>query len=432
MRIGFFVWEYPPSLVGGLGTYAEYITRQFVSMGNDVTVFTLNPGNLKTREIIKGVEVHRPLIADASNVFPMFVIDDLKKWGTNIRLFNDIFIYNVLSATKFINGMLKKEGCCYDIVCVHDWLSSIAGIITKNETTVPVVFHVHSTEWGRSGGQGSQVVSYLESAMAQKADRVITVSHAMQEDLVRHGWPKSKISVVWNGVDPEHYNPRKCKPEEVEAIRSKYGIKPEEKMVLFLGRLTWVKGVINLVQAMPMILEEYPNTKLVILGKGEQQSDIVEAAARLGISSKVVCRFEFVPEKERILHYAAADVCVFPSTYEPFGIVSLEAMAMEKPIVVGAQGVVGFREQVAPFGPDQNGVHVNGGNPADIAWGIKEVLCDPIRAKRWGENGRKRVLQYFTWRKVAEQTLQIYEMLQHRQEQEETKVVDLLEKITRA
>jgi glycogen(starch) synthase len=416
--------------VGGLGTYAGYITRQFVSMGNDVTVFTLNPGNLKTREIIKGVEVHRPLIANASNVFPMFVIDDLKKWGTNIRLFNDIFIYNVLSATKFINSMLKKEGCLYDVVCVHDWLSSIAGIITKNETTVPVVFHVHSTEWGRSGGQGSQVVSYLESAMAQKADRIITVSHAMQEDLVRHGWPKSKISVVWNGVDPEHYNPRKCKPEEVEAIRSKYGIKPEEKMVLFLGRLTWVKGVINLVQAMPMILEEYPNTKLVILGKGEQQSDIVEAATRLGISSKVVCRFEFVPEKERILHYAAADVCVFPSTYEPFGIVSLEAMAMEKPIVVGAQGVVGFREQVAPFGPDQNGVHVNGGNPADIAWGIKEVLCDPIRAKRWGENGRKRVLQYFTWRKVAEQTLQIYEMLQHKQEQEEAKVVDLLEKIT--
>ncbi|MEM0007416.1 MAG: glycosyltransferase family 4 protein [Candidatus Bathyarchaeia archaeon] len=430
MRIGFFVWEYPPALVGGLGTYAEYITREFVAMGNDVTVFTLNPGNLKTREIIKGVEVHRPLIADASNVFPMFVIDDLKKWGTNIRLFNDIFIYNVLSATKFINSMLKKEGCVYDVVCVHDWLSSIAGIIIKNETKVPVVFHVHSTEWGRSGGQGSEVVSYLESAMAQRADRIITVSHAMQEDLVRHGWPKAKISVVWNGVDPERYNPKKCKPEDVEAVRSRYGIKSDEKMVLFLGRLTWVKGVINLVQAMPMVLAEYPKTKLVILGKGEQQNDIVEAAARLGIGDKLICRFDFVPEKERILHYAAADVCVFPSTYEPFGIVSLEAMAMEKPIVVGAQGVVGFREQVVPFGPDQNGVHVNGGNPADIAWGIKEVLCDPERAKRWGENGRKRVLQYFTWRKAAEQTLQIYEMLQHKPEHEEARVVDLLEKIT--
>jgi glycogen(starch) synthase len=431
LRIGFFVWEYPPALVGGLGTYAEYITREFVSMGNDVTVFTLNPGTLKTREIIKGVEVHRPLIVDASNVFPMFVIDDLKKWGTNIRLFNDIFIYNILSATKFINSTLKKEGCHYDVVCVHDWLSSIAGIIVKNETKVPMAFHVHSTEWGRSGGRGSEVVSYLEWETAQRADRIVTVSQAMQEDLTRHGWPKSKIRVVWNGVDPECYNPANCRPEEVEAIRNRYGIKPDEKMLLFLGRLTWVKGVENLVQAMPMVLAEYPNTKLVILGKGEQQNDIIETANRLGISSKVACRFEFVPEKERILHYAASDVCIFPSTYEPFGIVSLEAMSMAKPLIVGAQGVVGFKEQVVPSGPDQNGVHINGENPADIAWGIKGVLCDSDRAKKWGENGRKRVLQYFTWRKAAEQTLRIYEMLQHPQEQEECRVVDLLEKLTR-
>ncbi|MGQ9725872.1 MAG: glycosyltransferase family 4 protein, partial [Candidatus Bathycorpusculaceae bacterium] len=413
------------------GTYAEYITREFVSMGNDVTVFTLNPGNLKTREIVKGVEVHRPLIADASNVFPMFVIDDLKKWGTNIRMFNDIFIYNILSATKFINSMLKKEGCNYDVVCVHDWLSSIAGIIVKNETKVPLAFHVHSTEWGRSGGTGSEVVSYFEWATAQRADKIITVSHAMQEDLVRHGWPKSKISVVWNGVDPARYNPKNCKPEEVEAIRNRYSIKQDEKMILFLGRLTWVKGVGNLIQAMPMVLEEYPKTKLVVLGKGEQQNDIIETANRLGISSKVAYRFDFVPEKERILHYAAADVCVFPSTYEPFGIVSLEAMSMAKPLVVGAQGVVGFREQVISCGPDQNGVHVNGGNPADIAWGIKEVLCDSERAKKWGENGRKRVLQYFTWKKVAEQTMQIYETLQHPQEQGEPKIVDLMEKLSR-
>jgi glycosyltransferase involved in cell wall biosynthesis len=431
LRIGFFVWEYPPALVGGLGTYADYITREFVSMGNDVTVFTLNPGNLKTREVMKGVEVHRPLIVDASNVFPMFVIDDLKKWGTNIRLFNDIFIYNTLSATKFINSTLKKESCHYDVVCVHDWLSSIAGIITKNETKVPVAFHVHSTEWGRSGGQGSEVVSYLEWATSQKVDKIVTVSHAMQEDLSRHGWPKSKISVVWNGVDPERYNPKNCNPEEVEAIRNRYGIKPDEKMILFLGRLTWVKGVTNLIQAMPMILAEYPKTKLVILGKGEQQNDIIDTANRLGISKSVACMFDFVPEEERILHYAASDVCVFPSTYEPFGIVSLEAMAMAKPIAVGAQGVVGFREQVVPIGPDQNGVHVNGGNPTDIAWGLKEILADPNRAKKWGENGRRRVLQYFTWRKAAEQTLQIYDRLLHPNEVAECHVVDLIDKITR-
>jgi len=431
LRIGFFVWEYSPALVGGLGTYADYITHEFVSMGHDVTVFTLNPGNLKTREVVRGVEVHRPLIADASNVFPMFVVDDLKKWGTNTRMFNDIFIYNILSATKFINSMLKKEGCNYDIVCVHDWLSSIAGIIAKNETKVPVVFHVHSTEWGRSGGQGSEVVSHLEWATSQKVDKIITVSYSMQEDLTRHGWPKSKISVVWNGVDPERYSPKNCNHEDAEAIRSRYGIKPDEKMLLFLGRLTWVKGIRNLVQAMPTVLEEYPKTKLVILGKGEQQNDIIETASRLGISDRIACKFDFVSEKERILHYAAADACIFPSVYEPFGIVSLEAMAMEKPLIVGAQGVVGFREQVIPSGPDQNGVHVNGGNAADIAWGIKEVLFDDGRSRKWGENGRKRVQQYFTWRKVAEQTIQIYESLKHPPEQERYHVADLAEELAR-
>jgi glycosyltransferase involved in cell wall biosynthesis len=430
LRIAFFVWEYPPALVGGLGTYAEYITREYVSMGNDVTVFTLNPGNLKTREIIKGVEVHRPLIANASNIFPMFVTDDLKKWGTNISMFNDIFIYNVLCATKFINGMLKKEGCHYDVVCVHDWLSSISGMMVKNETKIPVVFHVHSTEWGRGGGQGSEVVSHLEWAASQEVDSIVTVSCAMQEDLVRHGWPKSKISVVWNGVDPAVYNPNKSKPEEIESIRKRYGVKPDDKMILFLGRLAWVKGVTNLIQAMPTVIADYPNAKLVILGKGEQQNDVTELANRLGIKDKVACRFEFVPEKERILHYAAADVCIFPSTYEPFGIVSLEAMSMAKPIIVGAQGVVGFREQVVPDGPDQNGVHVNGGSPVDIAWGIKETLSDPDRAKKWGENGRKRVLQYFTWREAAEQTLQIYEKLCSK-EREEFGILELAETVAK-
>jgi glycogen(starch) synthase len=412
LRVGFFVWEYPPKLVGGLGTYAEYITREFVELGHDVTVFTINPGDLKTREVLKGVEVHRPIIANASNVFPMFVTDDLRKWGTNIRFFNDIFIYNVLGATKFINELIKKEGHKFDVVCVHDWLSSISGIIVKNETKIPVVFHVHSTEWGRSGGHGSEVVSHFESATAQVADRVITVSHAMRDDLVRHGWPEQKISVVWNGVDPERYDPNKCSSEDVEKVRGKYDIKEDENMLFFLGRLTWVKGLRNLLQAMPLILREHPNTKLVILGKGEEQKDIAETASRLGIKDKVICIFEFIPEGERILHYAASDVCIFPSVYEPFGIVSLEAMAMEKPIVVGAHGVVGFREQVIPSGPDQNGVHVNGEDSTDIAWGVKEVLRDPERAKRWGENGRKRVLQYFTWRKVAQQTLQIYQALE--------------------
>jgi glycosyltransferase involved in cell wall biosynthesis len=96
-------------------------------------------------------------------------------------------------------------------------------------------------------------------------------------------------------------------------------------------------------------------------------------------------------------------------------------MSMAKPVVVGANGVVGFKEQVVSSGSDQNGVHVNGNDPADIAWGLKEVLKDPGKAKLWGENGRKRVLQYFTWRKAAEQTLNIYEGLQPKQEVQKVK-----------
>ncbi len=412
LRIGFFVWEYPPTLVGGLGTYAENITKEFVDIGHDVSVFTLNPGNLKTREILKGVEVHRPLIADASNVFPYFVVDDLKKWGTNIKLFNNIFIYNILGATKLLNDLINKEKYHFDLVCVHDWLSSISGLVVKNQTSIPVVFHTHSTEWGRSGGQGSEVVSHLEGAMAQKANRVITVSYAMHQDLIKHGWPASKISVVWNGVDPNRYNPKRIKQEDIELIRKHYGIPQDWNMILFIGRLTWVKGVRNLLQAMPSVLKEYPKTKLLILGKGEEQHDIEETSERLNIKDNIVYRFDFVPEEERILHYAAANICVFPSVYEPFGIVSLEAMAMEKPLVVGARGVVGFREQVISSGSDQNGIHINGEDPADISWGIKEILRNPEKAKKWSENGRKRVIEFFTWRKVAEETLKIYESVQ--------------------
>jgi glycosyltransferase involved in cell wall biosynthesis len=129
----------------------------------------------------------------------------------------------------------------------------------------------------------------------------------------------------------------------------------------------------------------------------------------MGLSKAVKLRFEFVPEKERILHYAAADLCVFPSTYEPFGIVCLEAMAMAKPVVVGARGVVGFAEQVIPDGPNRCGLHVNGWEPNDITWGISEALSNPQQAKVWGLNGRKRVKECFTWEKTVLETLKVYQ-----------------------
>jgi glycosyltransferase involved in cell wall biosynthesis len=159
---------------------------------------------------------------------------------------------------------------------------------------------------------------------------------------------------------------------------------------------------------MPQVIEEFPLVKFVVLGKGEAYDPLLHLAERLNVKKNLLLRSEFVSEEERILHYAMSDICVFPSISEPFGIVSLEAMSMGKPVVVGARGVSGFKEQVIPNGPNQSGIHINGENPIDIAWGIKEILSDPKRGIYWGRNGRKHVLQYFTWKQAAEKTLNVY------------------------
>lgn len=410
MRMAYYVWEYYPRLVGGLGTYAIEITRRFVIDGHDVIVFTLNPGDLPTHELWRGIMIHRPLIIDATKILSTFVAEDLRSWGVNLKLFSDILCYNVLSVSKLLNELIRKEGEKYDIACIHDWLSAMSGLNIKSEMKdLPVVYHVHSTEQLRTVGHGSRVIRELERGMAEAADKIITVSYAMRDHLVSIGYPVQKTSVCWNGCDPAKYDITKVSKEDIDKLKNRYGIQPEEKVILFVGRLTWIKGIHNLIGAFPSVLKEFPKTKLVILGKGESYGDLRKLTDRLGISNNVVFRSEWVTEKERILHYAMADLGVFPSINEPFGIVSLECMSMKKPVVVGASGVSGFREQVIPSGPDQCGIHIDGRNSADIAWGIKEVLKDPSRAEQWGENSRKRVVQYFSWDKVAKHTISLYE-----------------------
>ncbi|MEM7825260.1 MAG: glycosyltransferase family 4 protein [Candidatus Aenigmatarchaeota archaeon] len=412
MRIAIFCWEFYPRLVGGLGTYAVEISRKFREMGNEVTVFTLNDGSLKTKEEWNGIEVHRPLILDVSSIFPFIVTEDLKKWGTSIKLFSDIFAYNLLSATKFVNFCIKKEKRKFDVVAIHDWLSSITGLAIRKELEkIPIVFHLHSVEEQRSLGGGSEVIKHLERTMAEKADKIITVSDPMKDLLIKINYPQEKINVCYNGCDPKKYDPKKVNNEKLEKLKELYGIKDGEKVIFFIGRLTWVKGVKNLIKAMPSVLKDFPESKLIIIGKGEDYSELLELSRKLGIEDRVKIRSEWVSEEERILHYALADVCVFPSISEPFGIVSLEAMSMEKPVVVGAAGISGLRHQVIPSGINRTGTHVNGEDPEDIAWGIKETFKNFEEAKKWGKNGRKRVLKEFTWEIAAKNTLKIYKSL---------------------
>jgi len=413
LRIAVLVYEFPPKIVGGLGTYAAEITRKFVLMDHDVTVFTMNDdaGSLPTREIWRGIEIHRPLHIDISDSLPDVIADDIKKWGRGIQLFSKILVYNYLSASKFINDLLRKERFKYDLAVAHDWLSVIAGITIKKEAKLPLVFHVHSTEKGRTLGDGSEVVSNIELHGAKAADLIITVSYAMKDELVKLGFPAEKIHVCYNGVDPEKYNPEKVNQSDIQKMRERYGIKEDDLMILFVGRLVGVKGVDKLIMAMPHVLRKIPNAKLVILGLGDLQNYLINLARTIKLQDYVKFRFEFVPEEERILHYAACDVAVFPSLYEPFGIVALEAMSMERPVVVGAAGVSGMREIVIPHGNEQCGFHINPNDPSDIAWGVINALENPEKTKWLGKNGRRRVLEEFTWDKVAENTLTLYKQL---------------------
>jgi glycosyltransferase involved in cell wall biosynthesis len=413
MKIAVFVYEYPPKIVGGLGTYAAEITRKFVLMDHDVTVFTMNDdgGTLPTREIWRGIEIHRPLHIDVSDSLPDVIADDIKKWGRGVHLFGKLLVYNYLTASKLINELIKKEGMKYDIVVAHDWLSVMGGVTVKRESGLPLAFHVHSTEKGRTLGNGSSVVSNIELRGGNMADMIVTVSYAMKDELIQLGFPRDKIFVSYNGVDPQKYNPESVSAEQIKKIREFYGLKDGELMILFLGRLVGVKGVDKLIMAMPHVLSKVPKARLVIVGVGDLQEYLTNLTRTMRLDEYVRFRFDFIPEEDRILHYAACDIAVFPSLYEPFGIVALEAMSMEKPVVVGAAGVSGMREIVVPCSEEQCGYHIDPNNPSDIAWGVISALESPEKRKWLGKNGRKRVLAEFTWSKIAEKTIELYEKM---------------------
>jgi len=409
MKIAHFSWEFPPVIFGGLGTFATEITQKQKAMGNEITVFSLNDQNKhKTSDNWKGIAVYRPKNIDISPTLNMCTNQELHSWGANFQFFSDVMGYNLFSASKLSSLQNGNGGKSFDIIDAHDWLGIMGGIVAKKALDVPLIFHVHSTEVGRSVGGGSQTIKNIEYEGGQIADCVITVSYAMKEELQKLGFPEEKIRVCWNGIDPNKYDPEKISQQDKKNLRQTYGIKDDETMLFFIGRLVTVKGADKLIEAMPNVINEFPNVKLVLLGIGDMEADIRNRIKELGLEKKIMLRAEFVNEEERILHYAASDVVILPSLYEPFGIVSTEAMSLAKPVVVGAKGTSGFREQIVNSGTDQCGVHINPFDPNDIAWGIKQVLSLDDKGVQMGKNGRKRAIDVFSWDAVAKRTLDIY------------------------
>lgn len=403
MRIAYFLDEFPPFFRGGLGTYAMEVAPRLSGAGHALSVYAWRSEGTEARTTMDGITVTRPAIPDPRPLLPLILPQEVAGWPPDSqRFFAEYQFFAILSA-----GDLIERGGVHDLAVAHDWLAAPAGMLAAKSLDIPFVLHVHSTEAGRSVGGGSPTIRALEARAAEQADLIVTVSRAMRSELVSLGVPAEKVRVVYNGVDPAKYDPDRVSGAEIEAFRERLGL-GDDPVVLFVGRLVRVKGADTLVRAFQYILQEVPDARLVVLGVGEAEEEVRHLAEMKG-AGRVHLVFSMLPEEERIVAYAAADVCVFPSTYEPFGIVCTEAMAMGVPVVVGARGTSGMREQVVPVGPEICGFHIDPYDPHDIATYVSVILRDAALRRAMGRNGRARVLSLFTWDQAVEATLAAYE-----------------------
>jgi glycogen synthase len=398
MRVAYLTTEFPPRIYGGLGVYVDCISRELVALEQSVSVFVPGDADLSCHEMAGGVEVFRETPVPMRDGLVPFFSEQTLAWGPGLDLLLDLLSYNQLAASR-----LLQEGP-FDLCVAHDWLG-LPGALSVKQNGTPVIYHVHGLEVGRSEHPNPQLVS-LERNGAKAADLVITVSEAMTQELADLGVQAEKIRVCYHGVDSEFFDPSRIDRAKLEKLRERYGLDDDDIVILFIGRLEPVKGVIQLLQAIPKVLQKHPRVKLLIIGKGSLEDLVRSEAERSEFLTLVT---DFIDPEAKAYHYALADLCVFPSLYEPFGIVALEAAAMGKAAVVGASGVSGLREIVENPGTKKpTGVHTNPRDPGDIAWGINLALEDPDRLKAWGKNARERVKKNFTWRRSAETTLNIY------------------------
>jgi glycosyltransferase involved in cell wall biosynthesis len=305
---------------------------------------------------------------------------------------------------SFVDHVYQTEDFIgpFDIIHAHDWLASNAMIWIKEGRGRKGILTIHSTEYGRCGNSfcsgRSAAVREGERAGTYSADNVIAVSRALKEEVMwMYEVPDWKVSVVYNGVEPHHFDGW-IDPGQV---RGGFQIGPMDPMVLFVGRMVEQKGPDLLIEAIPSILQFYPETKFVLAGDGEMRQAVEHRAHELNVSHAT--RFVgFKKGWDPVDLYRACDVVCVPSRNEPFGIVVLEAWSAGKPVVVSNHG-----------GPNEYVWHeVNGlkvyPNSDSVAWGLGTLFLNFERARWMGRNGRIAVEEAFNWNTVGDQVLSVY------------------------
>jgi len=382
LKVLMLSWEYPPKSVGGLASHVYDLTCALAEEGVEVHLLTCGGAGIPSFEQVKGVKVHRVEPYRVSS--PDFV--------TWVAQFNVSLLERAIP--------LLMEGNDFHILHAHDWLVAYAARALKHAGRLPLVVTIHATEYGRNYGLHNDIqrhISDVEWWLTYEAWRVICCSHYMEGE-VKHVFqlPQDKINVIPNGVDASKFASR-----STFARREEYAA-PDEKIVFYVGRLVREKGVHVLVDAIPEVLSHYPRAKFIIAGRGPCADQLKQQAALLGVDRRVYFT-GYIDDETRNSLYGWADVAVFPSLYEPFGIVALEAMAARTPVVVSDAG--GFRE-VVRHGED--GLMAYASDSHSLAQNILAVLHNPDLANRLKENAYRRVLADFNWRIIARRTIDVY------------------------
>jgi glycosyltransferase involved in cell wall biosynthesis len=423
MRVLMFGWEFPPHISGGLGTACLGLTKGLANLGADILFvlprldsdeearhLTLVGANrLRTKvgvseirqlqERLSVLEVLSPLrpylteteyrsllerneLVTAEDIFGELRNDFAGGYGENLMA--EIVRYSLIGAHL---GMTEK----FDVIHSHDWLTSPAGIEAKRVSGKPLVVHAHALEFDRSGEHVNQRVYDIERAGFEAADRIIAVSHFTKETIVqRYSISPDKITVVHNAV---------AKERRLGQLRVQ---KPfREKLVLFLGRITFQKGPDYFVEAAAKVLRNHNDVRFAMAGTGDMFPRMVERMAELRLAD----RFHFLgfvqgADVERI--YAMSDLYVMPSVSEPFGITPLEAMVFDVPCIVSKQsGVAEILEDA---------VKVDFWDVDRLAFEIEDILTDEKRAASLIEHGRE-TLKKIQWDRAAEKVLDVYRQL---------------------
>jgi len=357
MRVFMLGWEFPPFISGGLGTACYGLTKALDQLGIGVTfvlprtvdsqyathVRLLCPGGKQSSECIKGLKnvkfhtVASPLQPySTSDSYQRTVEEILRRkqkvaaggpaiGGVNYccDMYSEVHRYATIAA-QF------AEGEDFDIIHAHDWMTFPAGIAVSTLSGKPLIVHIHSTEFDRSGEHVNQMVYDIERKGMHLADRVVAVSNYTRNIIIeRYGVSPDKVEVVHNGSENNSNG----------GWRGDADVKKGEKVVLFMGRITMQKGPEYFLMAAKKVLEMMDNVKFVMAGSGDLMRKSIEMAAGLGIGHKVL--FTGFLQGEAVQRiYKMADLFVMPSVSEPFGLVPLEALQNGVPVIISKQSGV--------------------------------------------------------------------------------------------